>query len=370
MRLTLVIPSLWGGGAERVLSILANGWVEQGEDVSILTFEAAGAPAYHLHPQVKVRRLDLARQSRNSWEGLRQNVHRIRMLRRAIRESQPGVVVSFMNQTNVLTVSATRGLRLKVVISERTSPRRQIMGRMWRALRRLAYPWADALVCPTRSGLAGFQEMFKVRGVTIPNPVEVSVTLKHQQHGNFAAKLLIAMGRLIPEKGFDLLLEAFAQLAHRHPDWSLTIAGEGNLRSQLEEQSKSLKIAERVHFPGHLADPFTFLRAGDLFVLSSRFEGFPMALVEAMACGLPVVSFDCPEGPREIIRDGIDGLLVPPEDVGALTAALDRLMSDREERARLAARAPDVTTRFSLETVLSQWRQLFDELLSSTEVSH
>ena len=369
MRVTLVIPSLWGGGAERVLSVLANGWVEQGDDVSILIFEPTGAPTYPIYPQVRVRYLDLVRRSHNLWEGLTQNFRRLRVLRRAIRESRPDIIVSFMSQTNVLTLLATRGLRSAVIISERTSPRRQAVGRLWRALRRLSYPLADALVCPTRSGLAGFQAIARVRGATIPNPVEVPAD-RVRQRGSRAGNLLIAMGRLIPEKGFDLLLEAFARVGCRHPDWSLTIIGQGVLRSQLEEQSRGLKIAEKVHFAGHLADPFPLLCAGDLFVLSSRFEGFPMALAEAMACGLPVVSFDCPDGPREIIRSGIDGVLVPPEDVDALAAAMDRLMSDGEERARLAANALDVTTRFSKETVLSQWRQLFNELLSTGKISH
>ncbi|HEY6249809.1 MAG TPA: glycosyltransferase, partial [Candidatus Angelobacter sp.] len=147
------------------------------------------------------------------------------------------------------------------------------------------------------------------------------------------------------------------------------IIGDGPLRSKLEEQSEALKLAGRVHFAGELADPFPALCAADVFVLSSRFEGFPMALAEAMACGLPVVSFDCPEGPREVIRNGTDGLLVPVGDVAALAVALDRLMSDPQERARLATRAPEVVQRFSRERVLSLWQQLFEELLSAKGIS-
>lgn len=369
LRVTLVISSLWGGGAERVLSVLANGWAEQGHHISILTFDHGGGPKYPVHSSVSLFPLGLERRSRFLAQAVLANIRRIWVLRHAIKRLQPDIIVSFMVQANVLTLLATRGLNIPVIVSERTSPRRRSIGPIWRGLRTLSYPFADLLVCPTRSGLAGFQAMIKVQGIAIPNPVVVPTGVKCCQCAHPNSHILVAMGRLIPEKGFDLLLEAFALIGDRHPEWRLNIIGEGPLLSELEEQSKTLKLEGRIRFVGKLIDPFPALRAADLFVLSSRFEGFPMALAESMACGLPVISFDCPEGPRDIIRDGIDGVLVPPGDVAALAAVLDRLMSNSQERVRLAARAPEVTTRFSREHILSQWQQLFDELLSAKGIS-
>ncbi|HZI56198.1 MAG TPA: glycosyltransferase, partial [Verrucomicrobiae bacterium] len=122
--------------------------------------------------------------------------------------------------------------------------------------------------------------------------------------------------------------------------------------------------AGRVEFTGALAEPFSVLRAADLFVFSSRFEGFGNALCEAMACGMPAISFDCPSGPSEIIRNGVDGLLVPAEDVTELAAAMDQLMTDTQKRMRLAAHAPEVVSRFGVERVLDLWEQIFNDLLT------
>ena len=371
MRITCVSSHLWGGGAERVLCILASGWAQQGHEVTILTFQTADARSYPLHSSVQVRHLALMSASANLIKGLFQNLRRVRVLRRAIRDSQPDIVVSFLDQTNVLTLLAARGLPKPVIVTEHIDPSHYHIGPIWSGLRRLLYPSADFLVCPSGAALAKFQAIIRVRGRAIPDPIAVPNHPRLEpRNSTGGGHTLIAMGRLAPQKGFDLLLQAFSRIAGRHPDWSLTIVGFGPLRSELEEQSRSLNLADRVRFAGEVTDPFPLLRAADLFVFSSRFEGFGMALAEAMACGLPAVSFDCPSGPGEIIRHEVDGILVPPEDINALAAALDRLMSDPEERKRLAARAPEAEIRFSPEKILAQWQELFDQLLSPSADSH
>jgi glycosyltransferase involved in cell wall biosynthesis len=175
---------------------------------------------------------------------------------------------------------------------------------------------------------------------------------------------LVAVGRLVPQKGFDLLLRAFARLSSRHPEWNLVIWGEGPERANLERLREELCLTEASSLPGNHPRIYEALAESDLFVLSSRFEGFPNALCEAMAVGLPVVSFECPSGPAQIIRPGLDGVLVPPEDINGLEQALDRLMSDPALRVSMGTKARDVIERFSLEQILARWEVCIEEVLS------
>lgn len=365
MRLTLVISSLGCGGAERVMSIMANYWAKRGEEVTVLTFDHGGQSFYPLDPQVRRHALGLLADSSKLWQGLLRNLHRICVLRDAIRRSRPDIVISFIDKVNVLTLLAALGLRAPVVISERIDPSRYDIGGPWNFFRRLTYPKASALVCQSPAALASFDFLPSSMKHVIPNPVMPpfsSLNKTESHHPIGATYLIVGMGRLVEQKGFDMLLEAFKTISAKYPEWFLMILGEGPLRRKLERHIETLDLKSRVSLPGPVPDPSSVLRRADLFVLSSRFEGFPNALLEAMAAGLPVVSFDCPSGPRAIIRDGVDGLLVPPEDVGALASALDRLIAFPAERERLARHAPEVLERFGMSEIMAKWGDLIAQV--------
>ncbi len=254
------------------------------------------------------------------------------------------MVVSFIDRVNVLTLLATRGLEVPVVVSERTDPAAYAVGWMWERLRAFTYPSAAALVAQSAAALRYFPPAPARIDRVIPNAVVKAQAAAEPSRRARPPYLVLGLGRLGPEKGFDRLLAAFAQAAPQFPEWELEIWGEGPERAALERQRGDLGLGTRVRFPGVTQDAPRLMRSADLFVLSSRFEGFPNVLGEAMSNGLPVISYDCPSGPREIVRHQIDGFLVPPEGgVDALFAALARLMGDPAERLRLAARAPEVS---------------------------
>jgi GalNAc-alpha-(1->4)-GalNAc-alpha-(1->3)-diNAcBac-PP-undecaprenol alpha-1,4-N-acetyl-D-galactosaminyltransferase len=360
-RITVVIASLQAGGAERVLSALSNSWAQQGREITLITLAPLDTDFYTVDPGVQRVGLGLVGPSSNSAAAVKSNVRRLRRLRQEIKRSRPHVVVSFVDQTNVLTLAASRGSGIPVIACEHIDPREHHIRRVWRVLRSVLYARAAALVVLTDSVRAWAERLVKSDQVhVIPNPAP-TVDCADAPAQTRSARTIAAMGRLAPQKGFDLLLAAFGRCASKQMDWSLVILGEGEERTRLEGLAGELGIKSRVSLAGRVQDPATFLRQADLFVLASRYEGFPMALLEAMSCGLAVISTDCKSGPREIVRDGVDGVLVPPNDVDALAAAMERLMRDGDERERLGARAVEIVERFSMERILVMWDELFEQ---------
>jgi glycosyltransferase involved in cell wall biosynthesis len=354
-RVSLVLPSLVGGGAERTAAELANYWVEQGRRVGLITIDTAATGNYPLDPRVSVRGLGLMRVSRSLVSALWNNSLRVRRLRQAIRESDSRQVVSFTDVTNVTTLLACTDLGVPVIACERTEPRRHQIGNVWSRLRKRTYGRARAIVVQTQAVKKwALAQGWGVPVYAIPNAAPW-IPAESLAATDVPRPAVVALGRLSREKGMDLLIEAFALAAARHPQWWLRIYGEGVEREALESQAVRLGISSRVELAGWTRHPERDLRAADIFALPSRYEGFPNALLEAMSVGLACVSFDCDSGPREIVRDATDGLLVPPADAPALAAALDRLMSDAELRRRLGENARSVVDRFSRARFHRRW---------------
>jgi GalNAc-alpha-(1->4)-GalNAc-alpha-(1->3)-diNAcBac-PP-undecaprenol alpha-1,4-N-acetyl-D-galactosaminyltransferase len=352
------------GGAERVAATLVNAWAMRGFDVVLMpTFSGRGECFYPLSPLTRLVYLaDLT----GSLNGrlLPSYVQRLRALRRFLREMRPDVVISFLPNVNVMMLLASFGLGLNTVVCERTDPFEMPVGRSLSVLRAILYPLASRLVVQTEAVARKFLALRRpVPAVTVignPIPDEFAVGVVPMQRLDAFPKRLLAVGRLSEEKRFERLIQTFALISHRHPDWILRIVGEGPERARLELLVAQLSLTGRVELPGRRNDINAEFMSADLFVLTSRFEGFPNALLEAMASGLPCVSTDCPSGPFEISEEGRAVLLVPVDDFSALESALDELMSNsmkRRELADLARRS--VTQRFSLDRILERWNKVF-----------
>lgn len=368
LRLAIVIAALRGGGAERVTLTLAEAWSSRGHEVHLLTLDTTDDDHYAVPPHVTRYALGVAGVSRMPVTGpILANARRTAVLRRVLRSIQPDVVLGMMTGAAVLSVLASTRADWRVIAVEHNFPPRLPAGPMWERLRRLTYPKADTVVMLTSEGLDWLRETIGgARGVVIPNPVVYPITDAEPRIDPAGLvppgrRVVLGAGRLAPQKAFGRLISAFASIADRYAEWDLVILGEGTERSSLEAMRLECGLERRVYLPGRAGNIGEWYSSADLYVLSSRFEGFPMTLVEAMASGCASVSYDCDTGPRDIIRDGVNGLLVTPEgDIDALASAMGQLMGSDSERQRLAAAGVEVRDEFSLDRILAGW----DEILT------
>lgn len=363
MRILLLVSSMHAGGAERVAATLVNAWAARGDTAILVpTYSSKGTCFYPLSDQVQLHWLADHAGTRDG--GLLAGVRRLHALRRLIREMAPDVVVSFLTNVNVAAVLATRGLGVPLIVCERTNPVvANVAGPMLARLRRLLYPLADMVTVQADATVEPFaRQVPGIRRLTvIPNPLPAELSDAPLTHVDAGAgrKRLAGMGRMVPEKQFDQLIAAFAELAPTYPEWDLYLWGDGPQREALQAQVRAAGLERRIFMPGRTETPWEELARSQAFVMSSSVEGFPNVLLEAMALGLPCVTFDCPSGPREITRDGQDALLVPLGDRAGLSDSIARLMGDASLRVDLGARAArSVRSRYALPAVLAEWDRL------------
>lgn len=350
----LVIESLGGGGAQHVVSALANGWARRGVDVTVITFQDIETDVYALDPNVKRLVIGGSGDSANLFAAVAANALRLRTLRKALSESPSDLVVSFVGTTNILTVLASFGLRKKVVISERNDPTRQSLGRIWDVLRRLTYRRADLVTANSRNalnGLSGFVPDHKL--IWLPNP------LREHAEGNdtkIDGPTILGAGRLHHQKGFDVLLRAFALFLDHFPNWHLVILGEGPQRGDLETLSTELGVSDSVSMPG-FSEPFSYYRGASVFAHPARYEGMPNAVLEAMSQGLPVIASDTQPGLEGYLKHGVNGLIVPSEDPSRLAASLVQLAGDPGLCRKLGAEARSAVSGLESGKVLDVWSE-------------
>ncbi|MPW17420.1 glycosyltransferase [Paraburkholderia sp. CNPSo 3157] len=364
MKVLMLVNSMGNGGAERVAATLVNSWARRGDAVTLVaTFTGHGACAYPVSD--RVRFVYLADLIVRSGRGPVAYLERFRALRRVIRSSAPDVIVSLLPNVNIAAIVSSRGLGIPIIACEHNNPVAEGRSSLWRLLCGAVYPLADVVTMLTESAVAPFAAMVKAkRFAVVPNPLPDDLPFPSEPRTCVSTrKRLMSVGRLCHQKQFDLLIAVFSRLADEFPDWDLWIWGEGPDRQKLEAQIADLRLRDRILLPGTTQTLWFEMMHAHAFALSSRHEGLPMALMEGMALGLPAVAFDCPSGPRELMRDGQDGLLVPMGDVEAFTRAVRHMLSDEVLRIEMGRRAErSIRERYSLETILAQWDELFAQV--------
>ena len=350
-RITLFIGSLRGGGAERVTCNLANDLCRKGYEIEVLTMSDA-ADTYKLDNAIK--KTPLIRQSERK-NLIYDFILRYSRLGRYMKDTDVDCYIVMLPVTIAMMLMQKRKTKASIIASERNDPNSYSEGMKW--LQRTLAGRADGFVFQTKDAEAWYGDaVTKIQTAVIPNAINPAFI--RTPYSGEREKVIAGVGRLTGQKNFSVLINAFAEIADQFPDYNLVIYGEGEKRAALQEQIDRLGLTTRVSLPGSIQNIAEEMEKNTAFVLSSDFEGMPNALMEAMALGLPCISTDCPcGGPRFLIRDGENGLLVPPNDTKAMAAALKSLLESKALRETLASHAQEIKDTLSPDIIYDRWEQ-------------
>ena len=338
-RIVFVIPDMPGGGTERVVALLANEYCRRGIGVTILLF-AGNERAYPLREGIEVVCV-----GNPSGGSIRERLGRIGRMRRFYREHKGCQIWAFSVMGAVFSAVAAFGQRHFVLVSERNDPNKYEHPK----IRNLSYRLADVVVCQTKDAVESFPGAIRRKAAVVPNPLALKDVSPYE--GKREARI-VAVGRLSAQKNHRLLLEAFVAFARKHEAYVLELYGKGELEEDLKKLAQSLGIGERVRFLGFCDNVQEKIRKAGMYVLSSDYEGISNSMLEAMALGMTVIATDCPiGGSRMYIKDGINGLLVPVGDAGALSAAMDRLAEDPAYGERLGREAAKLKEELAVSKI-------------------
>lgn len=367
MKILFLLSSLNAGGAERVACTLANAWVEKGYEVELVPCfsQGSGQSFYPLDARVQVRWLSTLLPRQKWWS----RIVKPFVLRRVIKEAKADVMVSFLTNVNVMALMAKKGLDTPLIVCERSDPMHQTFGAGLKLLRKILYPSADAVLLQTEQAARTFSQylpsLSRVRVIPNPLPAALEGSLSHESLPK--ESVVLAVGRLVASKQFDKLIHNFAQISTLCPEWQLHIYGDGPEYSKLQQIIEQHNMQAKIRLMGKTSQPWQMMRQSQLLAMSSRLEGFPNVMLEAMACGIAVICYDCPSGPRELSEDGKVARLIALDDEKTYQQQLLALISDSKEREHLAQQGQkSVLARYSQQQVLKQW----DELLLEVQRIH
>jgi GalNAc-alpha-(1->4)-GalNAc-alpha-(1->3)-diNAcBac-PP-undecaprenol alpha-1,4-N-acetyl-D-galactosaminyltransferase len=362
VRISFVITSLSSGGAERVVSAMANYWSRRGKEIKIAVF-SFDPPFYELDPAVSVSMLGPRRKTRDFLGIVKTSIACFLGLRRFLAREEPDIVVSFLAVSSGLAALAMgKKASTRLIAAERTNPEMDPLHPAWLLLRARAYRRAALVVAQTERA-ADYCRSMGARAVTVvANPLKPGIQAAVPGR---RSRIVLSVGRMTREKGHDLLLEAFSRV--RRNGWRLVLVGDGSERLKLERLASDLGIRDKTDFIGVSKDVDEYYRSAGIFVLPSRYEGFPNALCEAMAFGTACISFDCPNGPAEIIRTGHDGIIVPPGDIAGLADAIERLISNGNERVSLGEAAVSTSEKYGIDKIMGVWDKLVERVAGIPE---
>ncbi|MBQ9513201.1 MAG: glycosyltransferase [Lachnospiraceae bacterium] len=359
MHVAMYIGSLTKGGAERVMVNLAKDLLAHGDEVTFVTtfLEEDEFPV----PEGARRVISGLTEDEMTWGRVRNIARRRNKLRDIWKDLDPDLILSFIGKNNVMAIQTARGLSIPVVVSVRGNPSQEYENAALRFAMRATFPYADGVIVQTEGAKNYFSEIVKKKCTVLKNPV--AQEFLSQPLSRARKKEMVVVGRIDDNKNQILAVKAFAQTFAAFPDWKMTLYGEGEGSFRIENLIRDLGQASRICLAGNVEDVAQRIKDASIYVLPSREEGMPNALLEAMALGLACISTDCPVGAaREILQEGRRGFLVPVDNVDGMRGAMIRLMGDEALRKELGEAALAVRNEYEPGAVCSAWRDYFKEV--------
>lgn len=351
----LIISSIRFGGAEKIMVELANYWAKNGVNVHLITLDPLNSKSnYEIDDKIIHKSLAIKIGDNNPLRNFYFFI-RIAILRKYFIAVKPDVILSFMTPTNIISIIASIGLDINCVVSERVHPANYSYGFVFDFFRKLLYKKSKCVVVQTKSIEKWIHDNTKARTCIIPNFVRKYDVL----YNDLKLPNVLAIGRLDPQKGFDVLIKAFSIVVKKYPEWKLEILGEGSERTNLTNLIADLKLFDNVHLLGFKNNIIPFISKSSIYVHPSRFEGFPNSLLEAMSYGLPSIStFNSADA---IIEDRKNGLLIESDNIEMLSKSIVELIQDYEFRIRISKNSVAVNYDFSFYKIIQQWENILFE---------
>ena len=352
MKVMFCTSSMGKGGAERVISILSNDFVKNNK-VSILINTDKNI-AYELDKKINIITLDKKYYKNN----LIRNIYRISQTKKILKKEKPDIIVSFLPMPSFRILIANKKTKIPVIISDRNDPKQEYKSRLSNILMNWLYPKANAFVFQTNEQKEYFSKEIQQKSTVIFNPIKDSFLITRDIEIKERENAIINVGRLVPQKNQKMLISAFSKVSTKYPQYKLKIFGDGPLKEELQEQINNLHMKDKILLCGITDDIKQELERSKIFVLSSDYEGMPNALIEAMAVGCATISTDCPcGGPRELIRDGENGVLIPIKDEEQLIESIDLLIENEEYSKQIGEKAKKIKEILKTDNILKQWKE-------------
>lgn len=356
-----VISSLNAGGAERVVTNLANELVNSFDITIILLYKCT--PFYKLDKKISVVYCsETYNPNPNIFQSIKNHFTLFSSILKILKEKQIDISIGFMTTSNIYLSFASKLNSKPCIISERIHPDHYHLSRFWNKIRKIAYPFAHFLVVQTESIKEYFEPFINSEKIKIiKNPLSTELIEKRKSY-SIKKNIILNVGRLDRQKHQDLLIRAFFNL--NNDNWEVVLVGEGPLRNEYENLIHTLGLDQKISLIGNVTNIEDYYNNASIFVFTSRYEGFPNALTEAMYFGLPCISTDCPSGPSEIIQSGKNGFLISVEDQYHLEIKLETLMADENLRQKFSRNAIESTIEFQPQVISTIWENLINKVLS------